>query len=115
MKISKTKKQALEHYDRMITLMEITQEYDLYNELIDYGVSIYLQKYLGETYGAEDCSYCRKYVPKYCECDAYYECPLYTDNGCCNGLHRGMIYNSGNVSVWIEVAKRVRQYIEENG
>ena len=99
-----TKQKALDHYDRMIAWAEKQKP----NEYADFEKMKY---YIDEVPGVNDCDYCKKYIYKWCR-----NCELYGENnsGCCNGLH-GKMCNSKTWKTWIKRAKKVREYIKDNG
>lgn len=133
--MKKIKREAIEHYDRMITFMEIVLEYDLYNrqdELEDDSEEIesFLRKYMGENYFGEFCSYCQKYKYRCSKCElgtpskimSKDELEYFIERGteidiyhCC-GTHWGEMSDVyTDIPEWIERAKKVRQYIIDNG
>jgi len=97
-----TKQKSLDHYDRMIAWAEKQKP----NEYADFEKMKY---YINEFPGATNCAYCQKY--KWC-----WGCELHgvSDSGCCNGLHDKMC-NAKTWKIWIKRAKKVREYIKDNG
>lgn len=103
--IKLTKQQALKHYDRMIEWAK-TQDPFL-------GTDRHLMLHsLGEFWYSDDCPYC---IATNSNCQL---CKLKgaeeISSSCCGGLWEIMA-RSLTWGEWIENAKKVREYIEENG
>lgn len=105
--MKRIQRQAIEHYDRMIAwaeTMPATDTKDAYK----------MRDELRECAGPQWCSYCTKYRTE----DDCGICPLSgkysTGAECCNRLHEHMT-RSKTWKQWIERAKKVREYIRENG
>jgi len=96
------KQKSLDHYDRMIAWAGKQKP----NEYADLKKMKY---YINEVPGAMDCTYCQKY--KWC-----WGCELrgVSGSGCCNGLYDKMC-NAKTWKTWIKRAKKVREYIKDNG
>lgn len=98
------KQQTLEHYDRMIEWAEKQPPNNgsFFAEM---------KESLGESWFGDNCPYCQKnYDKNKCELNSI-------DNNCCNccnGLWEKM-YDTVVWSDWIIAAKKVREYIKENG
>ena len=106
-----TKQKAVEHYERMIEWAKKSEYED--SELMIYKMLVDIK----ETTGSEDCSYCKKYDFKNNYTDACFKCELNNNNldyGCCNGLYIKMV-QSKTRKTWIRYAKKVKQYIIDNG
>jgi len=103
--MKKIKKDALAHYDRMIAWAEKQppRKSCLGNDM---------SEQIGENHGPGYCSYCGK---NYTDCQ---KCELWKPHKklfeCCNGLWQKM-HDSKTWGTWVKRARRVRQYIEENG
>ena len=102
--MNKLQKDAIAHYNRMIKWAK-TQSQDISPHPIAMKFEI------GEMWGSDDCSYCMTY-----RCD---DCPLSKFTGpeffgCCNKLWRKMD-TASTWSEWIEYAKKIKQYIKDNG
>jgi hypothetical protein len=98
--MGKIQKEALAHYNRMIAWAEKQDPYG--------GVySGFMRNEIGEGWFGDYCVYCEKYY----HCD---ECPLNRSGRCCDGLWKKMSA-SETWGDWIINAKKVRQYIKENG
>ena len=101
-----TKQKALDHYDRMIAWAEKQPKND-FRPLMHI-----MKNSLGEDYGGLDCPYCRENYNAGCKCKLY---TIKTDrHHCCAGLWQKMC-NAKTWKTWIKRAKKVREYIKDNG
>ena len=100
--MEKIKQKALEHYNRMIALAETRPA----NECAHLGI---MYKEIGEWWSGYDCSYCKEFMKNCNNCSLGQE-----SDTCCCGLWLRM-HNCKTWDEWIKWAKRVRQYIVDNG
>ena len=103
--MKRIQKQAIEHYDRMI-------EWARTQPTGDKPSSDLMGELFKEGYGAYDCPYCKKYQVDCILCKLTGKYPEATY--CCNGLYSKMC-KSKTWRQWIIRAKKVREYIRENG
>jgi len=96
------KKQAIEHYHRMI-------EFAKKQNYTDMSDSYVMEIAIGEGWSGNDCSYCDEYLGL-TGCN---KCPL-NAGFCCSHLWMDMncSYTWGE---WIDNAYKVLQYIKDNG
>jgi len=101
------KTRAIEHYNRMIAWIDSLPE----EEKKEYPRYRKMYYALGETWGSEDCVYCKKYLNRK---DAG-RCPLYAGReeicncmyayDCCEGLWEYMAHSKN----WVQFALRARK------
>ena len=100
MKMTKIKKDAIEHYNKMIEYVETL------NKLPD---SETMESVLGEDWYSNYCSYCMLNEGNcdICQLKNFFE-------GCCSGLWVKMS-KARMRKTWLKYAKLVREYIIKNG
>ncbi len=103
--MKRIQKQAIEHCDRMIAWVKTKPEdgspdFDLMKSEID------------ESYGADYCPYCVKYELVCDTCELRGKYPIGIE--CCHRLYYA-IWDAKTWKQWIERAKKVREYIRDNG
>jgi len=99
------KKEAIEHYDRMIAWAEAQDGENISIELMEAD--------LGEDWSGTHCPYCGAYLREDCK-----RCPLQPLDtmclgvNCCGGIW-SLMGCAGTRSEWIKIAKKVRAYIRK--
>ena len=101
----KKKKEAIEHYDRMIEWVK-GKDASAPPHTFD------MLEGSKEAWTGEFCSYCNHYSSY--ETTACGGCELRTHKGCCNGLWLELT-TATTWHDWITAAEKVKKYIEENG
>ena len=101
-KYSKVKRDAVDHYVRMIKWAEKQPKRDT----VDY---INMMKEIDEHWGPYYCSYCQKD-------NSFYACTVCElgDSPCCDGLH-ARLCESKTWGTWVKRAKKVLEYIRKYG
>ncbi|MCP4648779.1 MAG: hypothetical protein GY853_01685 [PVC group bacterium] len=100
------KESALAHYDGMIAWAKSQRRF---NEPDKHTMYYHLH----ECWFSEDCDYCTTYSVEDFD-DGCYKCPLSKNRECCGGLW----YEMNDTMfwwTWIRKAKKVKQYIADNG
>lgn len=96
-------KETIDHYLKMI-------EYAEQQNYMDEPDMNQMDLIIGESWGGNDCSYCKKYHTELANCN---KCPL-SAGYCCNNLW-GDMSRSETWGDWIDNAYKVIEYIKENG
>jgi hypothetical protein len=97
---------AIEHYERMLAYAK-TQDP---NDRPDLEV---MEEAIKETWDADSCPYCAKYL-YICNKCALNPTLVNTPDYCCNGLYNAMVF-SNTWTEWISYAKKIKAYIKKNG
>lgn len=99
-----TKKQTIEHYERMIKWAKTQPEKDL-------SLMMTMKEHINENWSGNYCSYCKIYSTPF-SCPS---CPLGSGPDlCCFGAW-GAMNSSGSWGKWVINANIVLEYIKENG